>query len=281
MESKILIKEREVVIPGEALAEGMDFLPSENAFREENQIYSEVLGLIGVAGRVVKVTPLSGPYLPRVGDKIIGKVIDIAFSGWRIDTGTAYTAMLNVKDAVNRFVSKDEPLSRILAIGDYVVAQIVNVTSQNLIDLNMKSPELHKINGGRVIRINNQKVPRVIGKQGSMINLIKNKTGCNITVGQNGFIWVKGTPEGELLAVKAVKMIEEKSHQEGLTEKMERFLNENKPEGLVLPIPPEMSDRPQVQEKDDFSAQKGKLSLLVPEEPHHGFSSQNTEESEE
>jgi len=226
--SNILVKERAIVIPGETLAEGMDYLPGENTYRENEKIYSKSLGLVSVSGRVVKITPLSGPYAPKPGDKIIGKVTDIAFSGWRVDTDTAYTAMLNVKDATSRFIKKEEDLSKILAIGDFVVVKITNVTSQNLIDLTMKEPGLYKISGGRIIRINSQKVPRVIGKKGSMISLIKDKTGCNITVGQNGLIWLKGFPEGEFLAEKAIKLIEEKSHLEGLTEKMEKFLEENK-----------------------------------------------------
>ena len=99
----------------------------------------------------------------------------------------------------------------------------------------MKEPGLFKISGGRLIKISSQKVPRVIGKQGSMVSLIKSKTGCEITVGQNGLVWLKGTPEGELLAEKAVKMIEEKSHLEGLTEKMDKFLDENR--GSLPPAP--------------------------------------------
>jgi exosome complex component RRP4 len=226
--SNILIKDRDIVIPGEILAEGMDFLPGDNTYREDEKIFSKVLGLTKVSGRVIKITPLAGPYVPKTGDKIVGKVIDIAMSGWRINTGTAYSAMLNVKDATTRFIKRDEDLSRILGIGDFVVVGITKVTSQNLIDLTMREPGMRKLTGGRVIQINCQKVPRIIGKQGSMITLIKNKTNCEITVGQNGFIFIKGTPEGELLAERAIKLIGKKSHLEGLTEKIEKFLEENK-----------------------------------------------------
>lgn len=226
--SELIVKEKNIVIPGEILAEGMDYLPGDNTYRENNKIYSKVLGLVNLSGRVIKITALSGPYVPKAGDKIIGKVIDIAFSGWRVNTSTAYSAMLNVKDATSRFIKKEEDLSRILGIGDHVIVKITNVTSQNLIDLTMREPGLCKISGGRIIRINSNKVPRVIGKKGSMITLIKEKTGCDITVGQNGLIWIRGSPEGEYLAEKAMKHIEENSHQGGLTEKMEAFLNENK-----------------------------------------------------
>lgn len=224
----ILINERDIVIPGEILAEGMDFLPGENTYREEDKIYSKALGLVSIAGRVLKITPLSGPYILKPGDKIIGQISDILMSGWRLTTGTAYTAMLSMQDASSRFIRKDEDLSKILGIGDYVVVKITKVTSQNLIDVTMKEPGLHKINGGRIIKINSQKVPRVIGKKGSMISIIKDNTGCDITVGQNGLIWLKGTAEGEYLAGEAIKLIEQKSHQEGLTEKVEQFLKSQK-----------------------------------------------------
>lgn len=220
----IVVNERDIVIPGESLAEGLDFLPGDNTYRENEKIYSKVLGLVSIAGRVLKITPLSGPYIFKPGDKIIGEVIDILMSGWRIKTGTAYTAMLSMQDASSRFIRKDEDLSRILSIGDYVVVKVTKVTSQNLIDVTMKEPGLHKVNGGRIIKINSQKVPRVIGKKGSMISLIKAHTNCDITVGQNGLIWLRGTPEGEQLAAEAIKVIEQKSHQEGLTEKMDQFL---------------------------------------------------------
>ena len=227
--SKLLIKEKEIVTPGEALAEGMDYLPGPYTYRQDNKIYSKVIGLVSLSGRAIKITPLSGSYLPKVNDKIIGKVIDIMISGWRIDTNTAYPAVLNIKDATSRYIRKEEDLSKILAIGDYVIAKITRVTSQNLIDLSMREPGLHKITGGRIIKINSQKVPRVIGREGSMITLIKKKTKCDVTVGQNGLVWIKGSPEMEYLTEQAIKMIEEKSHQEGLTEKIEAFLNENLP----------------------------------------------------
>jgi exosome complex component RRP4 len=222
------VNERDIVIPGELLAEGMDFLPGDNTYRVNDKVYSKLMGLVSLSGRVIKIMPLSGPYVPKIGDKIIGKISDIMMSGWRVNTATAYSAMLNVKDATTRFIKKEEDLSQILAIGDYVVVGIINVTSQNLIDLTMREPGFQKVSGGRIISVNSQKVPRVIGKKGSMVMLIKEKTNCEIVVGQNGLVWISGnTPEEEYRAEQAVKMIAQKSHVEGLTEKVEQFLSTN------------------------------------------------------
>ena len=88
---------------------------------------------------------------------------------------------------------------------------------------------MRKLIGGKIIQICAVKVPRVIGKQGSMVGMIKDATGCQIIVGQNGRIWVSGkNPEDELLATRAIALIEEKAHISGLTEVVKQFLDSNK-----------------------------------------------------
>ena len=227
--SNILVENRDIVIPGEVLAEGMDYLPGDFTYREDEKIISKVMGMVSVSGRVLKVTALSGPYVPKIGDKIIAKVTDVLMSGWRVDTNTAYSAVMNVRDATTRFVRKGEDLTTILDIGDFVICKISNVTSQNLIDITMKEPGLKKVEGGRIMKINCNKVPRVIGKQASMIQLIKENTGVEITVGQNGLVWLRGTPEGEIKAQSVIEMIETKAHESGLTDKVSKFLGAKAP----------------------------------------------------
>ena len=109
-----------------------------------------------------------------------------------------------------------------------VVAKIIGVTNRG-IDLTIKSRGLGKIDEGIIIKINSNKVPRIIGKEGSMINLIKKESDCNITVGQNGLIWIKGNKiEEELLVKRAIMFINEKSFISGLTEVMKDWFKKNK-----------------------------------------------------
>jgi exosome complex component RRP4 len=94
------------------------------------------------------------------------------------------------------------------------------------IDLTIKGRGLGKLEGGFLFRVIPSRVPRVIGREGSMITLIKEKTGCNITIGQNGWVWIKGDSiEKELNARKAIEFVTEKAYVEGLTEKMEEWFN--------------------------------------------------------
>src|SRR3989338_6391993 len=171
----MIVQEKAVVAPGEAIAEGMDYLPGEFTYRIGEKIIAKRLGLVEVAGRAVKLIPLSGRYLPKVGDTIIGNVYDITLNGWLLNTNSAYNAMLNLKDTT-RFIRKGDDLTRYIDVGDYIRAKIVNVTSQNVVDVTLKEPGLNKLNGGRIIRVSPSKVPRVIGKQGSMVMLIKEKS---------------------------------------------------------------------------------------------------------
>ena len=232
--SELIATDKNIAVPGEVLATGMDFLPSYGTYRLNDTIRANKLGVINIEGKVIKILPVSGRYYPKRDDTVIGKVVDVNISGWRVAINCAYEAMLSIKDATSDFIRRGEDLTKFFDINDYMVTKITNVTSQNLVDLTLKAPGLKKLHGGRVITVNTYKVPRIIGKQGSMISMIKDATGCKIIVGQNGWIWVSGTPKGEVLAEHAIKKIEAQSHTRGLTDKIKEFLEKNKIEQNMM-----------------------------------------------
>ncbi len=223
-DEKLLVKDKDIVIPGEVLASGMNYLPGHGTYRDDKKIIANRLGLLTIDGKVLKTVPLAGRYMPKRNDVIIGKVIDILMSGWKLDINSAYPAMLPLKDASFSYIAKGADLTKYFELDDYVVLKITNVTSQNLVDVTCKGPGLHKIRGGRIIHVNTHKVPRIIGKKGSMVSLIKGATDCKVIVGQNGTTWVSGEPHMEIITVNAIKMIEEKAHVSGLTESVKAYL---------------------------------------------------------
>ena len=226
--AQINVKDKDIAVPGEVLAVGMESFPGIGTYREGENIIAAQLGLVQLEGRTIKLISLSGRYIPKKYDTIICNVIDVNMSGWRLETNSAYSAMLSMKEATSEFIARGADLTKIYSIGDNLVCKIVNVTSQKLVDVTMKGMGLRKLIGGRIINVSSQKVPRIVGKQGSMVTMIKDATGCNISVGQNGLIWIDGTPDGELLAVKAIRKIEEESHLSGLTDSVKEFLEKNK-----------------------------------------------------
>lgn len=226
MAEEILVNDKDIVVPGEIIAKGMSFLPGNGAYRDQDNVIAKRLGMVSVEGKVVKLIPLTGTYSPKIKDRVIGRVIDVLMQGWRLDINCPYSAVLSLKDGTSEFIPRGADLTQYFGLGDFVVAQIVNVTSQKLVDVSMRGPGLRKLAGGRILQISPQKVPRIIGKDGSMVSMIKEATGCDIVVGQNGVIWLCGEPEGEVLAVKAIKKIEEDAHLSGLTDKIAALLKE-------------------------------------------------------
>ncbi len=224
--SEILYQPNDIVVPGEILAKGMDFLPSAGTYRNGENIQANMLGLVKVDGKVIKLIPLSGRYNPKFGDTIVGYVTDILMSGWRFNINCGYSAVLSLQEASNNFIKKGADLTKFYGIKDLVVCTVTNVTTQKLIDISMKGQGLRKLVGGRVMSVTPVKVPRIIGKQGSMVSMIKDLTKSKVVVGQNGWVWISNDdPKLELKTAQAIELVENNSHISGLTDKVKEFLS--------------------------------------------------------
>jgi exosome complex component RRP4 len=246
--------ERKTVIPGEVIVSGDDYLPGENTEKRGSDIVALRFGLAEEQSKLIKVIPLSGTYYPRRGNSVIGKVEMLTGNGWVVNIGAADNAFLPLME-VPRFVNKNA-MDEVFKIGEVGVFKIWNIGGRG-VDLSIKSRGYGKVEEGIIFEVNPSKVPRIIGKEGSMINLIKSRTGCNITVGQNGFVWIKGDKvEEEILTRQAIEFISDKSFISGLTEKVEAWFDEKgikaAPDqvGPEESVPSELDDKENVQEEN-------------------------------
>jgi len=221
---------KQLVTPGELLAEG-DYQAGENTYLENNKIYASRIGLVDSDHKKVNVVALRAFYVPKVGDVVIGAVNEVGFNGWTVDIKAPYTAMLRASDVLSRpFKPQNDELSQVLDAGDLIVAKIASFDRAHDPQLTVGEPGLGKITRGQMIRVTPTKIPRVIGRKGSMISMIKQETGCQIILGLNGVILVTGKSlDHEELAMKAIKKIEEESHTTGLTDRIMQLLKEEKP----------------------------------------------------
>ena len=96
-------KKRKVVIPGEVIVSGEDFLPGEGAKREGNDVIATRFGLAEEAGRMIKVIAITGAFIPRRNNVVIGRVTNITMNGWVIDIDWASSAFLPI-DESPRFI---------------------------------------------------------------------------------------------------------------------------------------------------------------------------------
>ncbi len=213
-------KVRYIVVPGEEIK--MEGKPGRGVFVENGKIFSAYLGIVESRAGYVNVIPLSGCYIPKKGDKVIGKIVDLAPMNWVVDINAPYYAPLHVNDVPWRVEFGDT--GRFLSIGDVILAKVSNVNELGQVWITMKEQGLRKLEGGHIIKIAPSKVPRLIGKGGSMIQMLKEYTNCRIYVGQNGVIWISGAPDGMIRVIKAIRMIEKEAHTYGLTDRIKEFL---------------------------------------------------------
>ena len=225
----IFFEKKQLVTPGELLAEG-EYLPGENTYMEQNKIYASRIGLVDTDNKKVNVVALRAFYVPKVGDIVIGTVVEVGFNGWTIDIKAPYSALLRASDVLSRpFKPQNDELSQVLNAGDLIVAKIASYDRAHDPQLTVGEPGLGKITRGQILHVTPTKIPRIIGRKGSMISMIKQETGCQIILGLNGVILVTGKNlEDEELAIKAIKKIEEESHTTGLTDRITQLLKESK-----------------------------------------------------
>lgn len=191
-------------------------------FKEGNTIYANRLGILEERSGYINVISLSGVYDPVQGDTVIGVIEDVSKMSWLVDINAPYPALLRV-DEVPWRVEYGET-AHYLNIGEVIVANVAFINEARNIEISMKGHHCKKVEEGIIVDIQPSKVPRVIGKNGSMVSLLREHTGCWIFVGQNGRVWIKGDDDKMSLLVEAIHKIEREAHTAGLTSKIEAFL---------------------------------------------------------
>jgi len=220
---------RQLVTPGDLIAEG-DYMAGENTYREDNKIYASRIGIVEYENKKVDVVALRAFYIPKIGDIVIGTVTEVGFNGWTVDINAPYEALLRASDVLSRpFKPQKDELSQVLDVGDLIVAKITAYDRAHNPQLTVGEPGLGKVTRGQIVKITPTKIPRAIGRKGSMISMIKQETGCQIILGLNGVVLITGkTLKDEQLAMMALRKIEEESHTSGLTDRITQMIKEEK-----------------------------------------------------
>ncbi|MBR5953881.1 MAG: exosome complex protein Rrp4 [Methanobrevibacter sp.] len=216
----IYVEDKNLVIPGQILADE-EYYPGRGTFKEDGKVCSSLIGLVSLRNKKIRVIPLKSKYVPKKGDVVIGKINDVRFSMWDVNINSPYSGILPAFEVFGR--DKKE-LSKVYDVGDVLFLRVIDVDEVKKAKLGLKGRGLGKFKGGIIVDISPTKVPRLIGKKGSMINMIKNKTNCKIVVGQNGLVWVKGDEDMEQLTREIIHTIEAEAHTSGLTNKIKNKL---------------------------------------------------------
>ncbi|MEM3372862.1 MAG: KH domain-containing protein [Candidatus Anstonellales archaeon] len=197
-----------IFLPGEEIIESDSSLkinPVVYYVDEKNRKRFQRLSLL----RDNSIIPLKGPYIPRIGDQIIGVISDVKFAYYDVELNVAFSGILPARETKFDF-----------RVGQ-IISAIVEEIDENL-EITLGKPRA--LRRGTIISIDPTKIPRILGKEDTMLNLIKNKLNCEIIVGKNGYIWLNG--ENIPHAIEILKLIESQAHVRGLTNKIENMLAE-------------------------------------------------------
>ena len=193
-----------IIMPGEEIEQ--EKTTPNYSYTDEKGTYASVISLQTEDGKII---PLEGPYQPTPNDYVIGHVSDVKFGGYEIDINSPYKAFLPMANAFNLKLS----------LGDIIIAKVKSVNEVR--DVELEDPRILK--NGVLIRITPLKVPRLIGKRNSMLNILTYATETKIYVGKNGLVFI--SQDGNYtLAIEAIKIIEKQAHVQGLTQKIADFL---------------------------------------------------------
>jgi exosome complex component RRP4 len=252
---------RKYVIPGDKIVDG-NFRPLMNVIRIGNSIISTRIGIAEAGRDGIKVIPLSGVYIPRINDIVIGKIVDRSSLSWDVDINSCFSAHLPAQDVFGRdFSPARDDMNRELATGDLITARIIAFDRTRDPMLTVQDRDLGKIPRGESLRISATRVPRLIGKRGSMIQTIEQATQTRIIIGQNGVVVVTGrNQDGIDLAVKAIKVVEEEAHTSNLTQRIKVLLNV--PDTSLAQ--PQVSQPPSSAESAENSAESGDIPEVSP-----------------
>ena len=200
-----------------------------NVVLDGKRVISTAIGLSDVSTDSVRVIPLTGVYLPKIDDLVIGIIQYISGNSWFADINSCYQGMLLGQDVFGRgsYPTTSEMKERLVK-GDIIFARIANSDRQREPLISIADKNLGKIDSGELVKISPTKIPRLIGKHGSMIQTIEASTNATITVGQNGLIILKcNDSTGLKKAIKSLRAIGNTHDDSNIEGKIKNILDGN------------------------------------------------------
>lgn len=209
----VIGKDKELALPGDVISEDPS-QAGDGTFIDGGRVKSMFFGIVS-RGKKVRVIPIAGKYYPSVGDLVIGKIVDSDLFGWKVDINSPYESFLHISQCPGKV---EGGTTEYLRIGDVIVAKVINVDPVMRVNLTMNGESLGVLRQGGMVEISPTRIPRLVGRGGSMIKIIKEKTGCNMIVSPNGRIWMNG---GDIeRAIAMIRKVDEEAHTSGLTDRV-------------------------------------------------------------
>ncbi|XP_010440855.1 PREDICTED: exosome complex component RRP4 homolog [Camelina sativa] len=167
------------------------FLKGHGTSLVDGESLTTVCGVVNHVDKLVYVRTLRARYKAEVGDIVVGRVIEVAQSRWRVELNSTQDGLLtsmNMPDAVQkRNTSVDElNMRNILVEDDVVCAQVGESQRDGSLQLLLaRSHKYGKLHKGQLLKVD----PYLVRRSNLHFHFIES-LGIDLILGRNGFIWV-------------------------------------------------------------------------------------------
>ena len=154
-------------------------------------IIASVLGKVNTISKLVTVIPSKFPYVPEVGDVIIGRIISVEKKLWRVNLNAQREGILNLT-AINlpqgeqRIRNEEDQMSMRIYFkeNDLFSGEIQQITQNGNIHIQTRNLKYGKLKNGILVKVNHSLIKK---KKHQFIEIVYN---IKIILALNGYCWI-------------------------------------------------------------------------------------------
>ena len=154
-------------------------------------IIASVLGKVNTISKLVTVIPSKFPYVPEVGDVIIGRIISVEKKLWRVNLNAQREGILNLT-AINlpqgeqRIRNEEDQMSMRIYFkeNDLFSGEIQQITQNGNIHIQTRNLKYGKLKNGILVKVNHSLIKK---KKHQFIDIVFN---IKIILALNGYCWI-------------------------------------------------------------------------------------------
>ncbi len=198
------------VVPGDLVARG-NYRVYSNVIKSDSEFYSIFVGKAEVEGGRVRVTRLSGPYIPKIGDQIIGMITDVQPLAATVDINSYINGFVMANAFYKKRIDPSKrDLTEKVRIGDLLNARVSRIERGRDVSLSLEPK--WRVSGDAIFYISPAKAAYLLKSKSNIMNKIKASTGASIIMGINGVIVARGERDSISRVNEVIRVID--SHVE-------------------------------------------------------------------
>lgn len=217
--SKPSISRREIVVPGEPITDETQWMRGHGTTTTLSPaatlITATLAGPITPTNKLLSVLPVRARYTPEVGDLVLGRIVSVDKSQWRVDVAAPLLAKLSMSSinlpggALRRRTANDElQMRRYFQEGDLLVAEVQSVGSTDgAATLHARSLRYGKLRNGTFLAVSGAGGGGGVVRSRRQQFTVNTNTGAtgggevDVILGVNGYVWLSKHIEDDTAAV--------------------------------------------------------------------------------